>query len=71
MKAIISRHVNGSFAEVGMSNRVLVSHYKTREGVRRFAKKYAANSPSRLYRIEYFTDENFYGLPYAAETGRA
>jgi hypothetical protein len=54
-----------------MSNRVLVSHYRTKDGVRRFAKKYAANSESKLYRIEFFTDANFYGLPYAAETGRA
>jgi len=69
MKAIISRaSINGVFPNVGTSNRVLVSHYRTKNGVRRFARKYAVGFQ---YRIEFFHSENFYGMPFAVETGRA
>ena len=69
MKAIISRQsANGLIPNVGTSDRIVVSHYKTKDGVRRFAKKYAAG---RAYRIEFFLDEKFYCEPFAVETGRA
>jgi hypothetical protein len=70
MKAIISREhesVPGYIPECGTDNRTLVSHYKTLNGMRRFAKRYAQG---RAYRIEFFTDSNFYGDAFRTETGR-
>ena len=62
MKAIISRYsVNGNIPEVGMNDRVLVTHYKTLKSVENFAKRYALGKP---YRIELFKDNRFYAEPY-------
>ena len=62
MKAIISRGTaTGLPAEVGTSDRTVVSHYKTQDGVVRFAKKSAQGKP---WRIEFFHDDQFYGQPY-------
>lgn len=71
MKAIISRQAaNGLIPNVGTSDRTVVSHYKTKEGIRRFAKKYAGQT-GRAYRIEYYHDEKFYCEPFAVEQGIA
>lgn len=52
MIAIISRADEfGRIPEVGTSNRILVRHYKTASGIRRFARKY---SIGRSFCIEYF-----------------
>ena len=65
MKAIISRETeSGAMAEVGTTNRTVVSHYKTVADIRRFAEKYAAG---KRFRIEIFTDNNFYGEPFHVE----
>lgn len=65
MKAIISRQdSNGRIPEVGTTDRTVVSHYKTLQGVRRYARKYANG---KLYRIEFFKDECFYGDPFRVE----
>ena len=61
MKAIISRAVNDSFPEVGTTNRMIVSGLKTQAGVMRRAKQYAQG---KAFRVEFFTDDNFYGEPY-------
>lgn len=62
MKAIISRaREDGSIPEVGMSNRMLVSDLLTERGVIRRAKQYANG---KAFRVEFFTDQNFYGNPY-------
>ena len=65
MKAIISRETaQGQIAEVGTTNRTVVSHYKTLQGVRKYAKQYAGD---RQYRIEFFYDDSFYSAPFRVE----
>ena len=64
MKALISRESNGRIADVGTTHRTVVSHYKTQEGLRRYARKYANG---KAYRIEFFHDEEFYGEPFHIE----
>jgi hypothetical protein len=69
MKAIISRaSINGHFPNVGTTDRTVVSHYKTKQGIRKFAKQYAVG---RAYRIEFFHPEQFYCEPFAVEQGIA
>jgi len=65
MKAIVSRAVNGAFPEVGTSDRMIVSNLKTHHGVMRRARRYAQGKP---FRVEFFTDEGFYGEPYRVIT---
>ena len=62
MKALISREGSqGKIAEVGTSNRTVVSHYKTQRVVMRFASKYAQG---KSYRVEFFHDGQFYNTPF-------
>lgn len=62
MKAIISRaRADGSIPEVGTSDRMLVSDLTTERGVLRRAMRYANG---KRFRVEFFTDHNFYGNPY-------
>jgi len=62
VKAIISRANScGAIAEVGTTDRTVVSHYKTSGGVVRYARKYAQGKP---FRVEFFHDEKFYAEPY-------
>ena len=62
MKAIISRqNPDGSYAEVGTTNRMVIGHMKSERGILRFARKYAG---SIGFRVEFFTTKNFYGEPY-------
>ena len=62
MNAIISKQLpDGSYAEVGTSNRVAIEHMKTERDVLRFARKYAG---SIGFREEFYHNENFYGQPY-------
>lgn len=69
MKAIISRQAaNGLIPNVGTTDRTVVSHYKTKQGIRRYARMYAK---SKAYRIEFFHDEKFYCEPFAVEQGIA
>ena len=60
MTAIVSRAVNGTFAEVGTSDRMLVS-LKTEQGVIRRGRKYAQG---KTFRVEFFHSEHLYGNPY-------
>lgn len=58
MKAIITRpNEDGSYDEVGMNNRYLVSHYKTKRGLLRYgiAKHYKGK-----VRIEIWYGDNIY-----------
>jgi len=67
MKVIVSREAsNGLIPQVGTLDRTVVSHYKTENGVRRFAKQYAKG---KRFRIEFFHDDSFYGEPYRVERG--
>ena len=64
MKAIITRaNEYGEFPQVGTTDRIVVSHYKTSIGVHKFARKYAGMRADgvtpRSYRIEFFHDKNF------------
>ncbi len=68
MKAIISRTNSvGAIAEVGTSDRTIVSHYKTHNGVMRYARKYAQG---KTFRVQFFHDSEFYGNPYRCVTVR-
>lgn len=61
MKAIISRERNdGTFAEVGTSDRTVVAGL-TYRGVIRRARRYAQG---KRFRVELFHDEQFYAEPY-------
>jgi hypothetical protein len=68
MKALISRTAEtGTLATVGSGNQTVVSHYKTLRGVLRFARKYANStsySQGKPYRVEFYTDNHFYGDPF-------
>jgi hypothetical protein len=69
MKAIISRaSINGHFPNVGTTDRTVVSHNKTKQGIRRYARMYAKGM---AYRIEFFHAEKFYCEPFAVEQGIA
>jgi hypothetical protein len=69
MKAIISRaNERGYLPQVGTTDRTVVSHYKTKDGIRRYARKYAQG---REYRIEFFHDSQFYAEPFSTEQGQA
>jgi hypothetical protein len=61
MKAIVSRTVNGTFPEVGTSDRMLVSDLKTEQGVIKRARHYAQG---KTFRVEFFHSDNLYGQPY-------
>lgn len=57
MKAIITRaNDNGTFSQVGTSNRT-VATLKTATGIRNRAAAYANG---KAYIIEFFTEESFY-----------
>ena len=77
MKAIISVATDPtSYPEVGMTDRTIVSRYKTIEGVERYARSFAGmiargkgNSHGPImgtayYRIEIFSDSGIYNDPY-------
>lgn len=59
MKAIITKqNADGTFNEVGMNTRALISHLKSERGVLKWAAGYANGKP---HRIEFFA--NIYGEP--------
>ena len=61
MKFLITRqNKDGSFDEVGMTNRTLYSDLKTINGAARRARKLWPNAGLR---IEAFSAERFYGEP--------
>jgi hypothetical protein len=61
MKVIVSRAINGKFAEVGTSDRMLISDLKTERGVIRRARQFAQG---KSFRLEYFYSEHLYGNPF-------
>jgi hypothetical protein len=64
MKAIVSqRKADGTYAEVGMNDQTVISGLKTVAGIRRRAARYARGP----HRIQYFSDDNFYGEPFRVE----
>ncbi len=62
MKIIVTRQNDrGVFLEVGMSDRALVSNYKTIKGaIKHFAKPYANGKP---YKLEIYFGDSIYGNP--------
>ncbi len=61
MKAIITKqNLDGSFDQVGMNSRVLVSHLKTEKGIRKWAKEYAKG---KTHQIELWNSDNIYRDP--------
>ena len=61
MKFLVTRqNKDGSFDEVGMTNRTLYSDLKTIKGAARRARKLWPNADLR---IEVFAAERFYGEP--------
>ena len=62
--AIISRRVNGQFAEVGTSNRTIIKRNQMAT-IRKYAKAYANGA---AYRIEYFHEGRIYGEPWLVQT---
>ena len=61
MKYLVTRQNNdGSFDEVGMTNRTIYVDLKTVKGAARRARKLWPNAGLR---IEEFADERFYGEP--------
>ena len=62
MKAIISRQDSaGRIVEVGTNNRILVTRFKTTNGVMRYANEYAGGLP---HRVEFFHDHAIYKTPF-------
>ena len=64
MKAIISRTTltyPHEFPEVGTSDRMVVSTFRTERGVLACARAYAGG---RSFRVEFFHAGRFYGEPY-------
>ena len=62
MKAIVSRQLaSGSYAEVGMNDRVVISGIKTRRGILMRAARFARGP----HRVELFQDDRFYAEPLA------
>ena len=61
MKVIVTKqNQDGSYDEVGMRNRALVSHLNAEWRILKWAKEYSNGKPHRL---EFFTDSGFYGDP--------
>ena len=62
MKVIATKqNADGSYDEVGMNNRALISHLTLERNVLKWAREYSRNRP---HRIEFFTDAGFYGNPF-------
>lgn len=60
MKAIITKQNNdGTYSDVGMNTRALISHLTTERGVLKWAAGYAGGRP---HRVEFF--HNIYGEPF-------
>lgn len=58
MKVILTRQNNdGTYDEVGMNNRMLISDLKADRAIDRHARAFGRG---RKVRLEYFTDSNFY-----------
>ena len=63
MKAIVTRkNKDGSYDEVGMNNRTIISHLKSKAGIRRSAKDFAKGP----HRIEWYSD-NIHTNPWKVE----
>lgn len=62
MKAIVTkRNADGSYDEVGMNNRALFSHYKTKQGLLRYGVKPFANG--RTCRVEIYYGDDIHKIP--------
>ena len=63
MKVIVTiQNKDGSYDEVGMNNKALISHLKANWAIKRWAKEFSRNKP---HRIEYFS--NIYADPDRVE----
>ncbi len=55
MKAIITvQNADGTYDEVGMNNRTMVSHLKSERGILKWAKEYANVRKAKNIRLEFF-----------------
>jgi hypothetical protein len=69
MKVLVSlkNDYDDKFAEVGMNNRTLITHLKSQFYIYKHAKMFADQQGKKQVRLEYFTNEGFYGDPYKVE----
>ena len=64
-KVIVTRqNSKGTYDQVGMSNRTIVSDLKTVKGILNRLHKYKWLQVGQMVKLEYFDNNSIYGDPY-------